>query len=125
MLIPQIGSKDQSVEALFEYSLYGKRENDTLGNLLVVAVPHIESMKEYESYLPILCHEVAHNIRYDNQNDRNRLVAAYILDNFSYNLIHSILSVECCELLEREKLREMQQLLKQEITDVLFPVSDM
>lgn len=73
-------------------------------------------------YLPILCHEVAHNIRYDNQNDRNRLVAAYILDNFSYNLIHSILSVECCELLEREKLREMQQLLKQEITDVLFPV---
>ena len=118
MLIPQIGSKDQSVEALFEYSLYGKRENDTLGNLLVVAVPHIESMKEYESYLPILCHEVAHNIRYDNQNDRNRLVAAYILDNFSYNLIHSILSVECCELLEREKLREMQQLLKQEITDV-------
>lgn len=125
VLIPQIGSKDQSVEALFEYSLYGKRENDTLGNLLVVAVPHIESMKEYESYLPILCHEVAHNIRYDNQNDRNRLVAAYILDNFSYNLIHSILSVECCELLEREKLREMQQLLKQEITDVLFPVSDM
>lgn len=35
------------------------------------------------------------------------------------------MSVECCELLEREKLREMQQLLKQEITDVLFPVSDM
>lgn len=47
------------------------------------------------------------------------------MDNFSYNLIHSYCPVNAVSCWKIGKLREMQQLLKQEITDVLFPVSDM
>lgn len=120
VLIPQIGVRDQSVQVLFECSSRAQ-EADFQKNLMTVFVPNVDCMRDYASYLPILCHEIAHHIRYrKSQKERNKLLASYVLNHFSYNMFEHIFSRECVELLRLEERKKIQAIISKNMENSLY-----
>ena len=104
VLIPRIEGKDQSVEVLFELSKRTENQEQRLKNLMVVFVPNVESMEKYESYIPILCHE---------------LLSSYVLSIFCYSVFCNLFS-ECRDLFSTLKRDEMLKLIQEQLASSLF-----
>ena len=116
VLIPCIEERDQSVRVLIELSRRQKTQKELSKNLMVVFVPNVESMEQYESYIPILCHEIAHNIRFREQEVRNKLLASYVLNIFSYSLFWKIF-YGGMDLFQKNS---MLKLIQNEVCSALF-----
>lgn len=96
-------------------------KSDAQKNLMTAFVPNVDCMRDYASYLPILCHEIAHHIRYrKSQKERNKLLASYVLNHFSYNMFEHIFSRECVELLQLEERKKVQSIISKNMEISLY-----
>lgn len=117
VLIPHSEGESQSVKVLFEVSQ--RQQQEPLKNLMVISVPNVENMEKCESYIPMLCHELAHNIRFREQEKRNEQLALWVLKIFSCSLFNKLF-FECRNLYSVIEEENMLKLIRQELKNSIF-----
>jgi len=98
IVVPNICESDITVEALFpDDKIFNLTKKTTAGSkkLLIINSPSMMELEDIPMAMAMLCHEIAHQFRYESRKDRNKVLL-------------QLFAVECAEVITRKILARLQ-----------------
>ena len=106
IVVPNICDSDITVEALFpDDKIFNLTKKTIKGSkkLLIINSPSMMELEDIPMAMAMLCHEIAHQFRYESREDRNKVLL-------------QLFAVECAEVITNKILARLQTEIGEVIT---------
>lgn len=100
IVVPVMGIADLSVAVIFDddHQEYDKPK------LMTVSSPTFRNLCETCFLIPIIFHEIAHQFRYEERENRNQCLQSYILKSLIFNIVGKFLGLKADYNIEQDKM---------------------